>query len=66
MSFSVSSATLGHSTLSIVPVCSCGKEAALRISNTSRNPGRAFYGCPLYNKEGLPQCKYFKWADGNE
>ncbi|KAF5458033.1 hypothetical protein F2P56_022098 [Juglans regia] len=35
----------------------------LRISNTRRNPRRLFFGCPQFNKEGIPYCKYFKWAD---
>ncbi|XP_042976283.1 uncharacterized protein LOC122307456 [Carya illinoinensis] len=66
MSPSVSSASLVNSTLSTVPMCNYGKEAVLRISNIPRNPGRTFFECPLYNKEELPYCKYFKWADDSE
>ncbi|XP_041028053.1 uncharacterized protein LOC121268018 [Juglans microcarpa x Juglans regia] len=31
------------------PMCTCGKPAKLRISNTPRNLGRSFCGCPNYN-----------------
>ncbi|KAF5447083.1 hypothetical protein F2P56_032661 [Juglans regia] len=66
MSSSVASTSLLNHTSSNVPMCSCGNQAVLRISNTRRNPGRAFFGCPLYNKEGLSQCKFFKWSDSSE
>ncbi|XP_042968998.1 uncharacterized protein LOC122301669 [Carya illinoinensis] len=48
------------------PLCFCEIEAQLRYSNTQHNPGRPFLGCPKYNKEGLPYCKYFKWVEGDE
>ncbi|XP_041025520.1 golgin subfamily A member 6-like protein 7 [Juglans microcarpa x Juglans regia] len=66
MSSSVASTSLLNHTLSDAPMCSCGKQVVLRISNTRRNLGRAFFGCPLYNKEGLPDCKFFKWSDSSE
>lgn len=41
------------------PSCNCGVPAALRTSNSERNPGRQFYKCSK-----LPDaCKYFQWAD---
>ncbi|XP_018854314.2 uncharacterized protein LOC109016347 [Juglans regia] len=46
--------------------CFCKVDATLKYSSTRRNPGRPFLGCPKYNTEGLPYCKFFKWADGNE
>ncbi|KAF5448082.1 hypothetical protein F2P56_028647 [Juglans regia] len=46
-------------------VCYCEVPATLRYSHTGRNPGRPFLGCSKYNTEGLPYCKFFKWADGN-
>ncbi|XP_041008916.1 uncharacterized protein LOC121253089 [Juglans microcarpa x Juglans regia] len=66
MSSSVASTSLLNRTSRNVPMCSCGNEAVLRISNTQKNPGRPFFGCPLYNKEGLPQCNFFKWSDSSE
>ncbi|KAF5445324.1 hypothetical protein F2P56_034383 [Juglans regia] len=66
MSSSVDSTSLLNRTSSNVPMCSCGNQAVLRISNTRRNPRRPFFGCPLYNKEGLPQCNFFKWSDSSE
>ncbi|XP_040986350.1 uncharacterized protein LOC121234474 [Juglans microcarpa x Juglans regia] len=46
--------------------CFCKVDATLRYSSTPRNPGRPFLGCPKYNTEGLPYCKFFKWADSNQ
>ncbi|KAF5464142.1 hypothetical protein F2P56_014245 [Juglans regia] len=48
------------------PLCYCVLEATLKYSNTRRNPGRPFLGCPKYNKEGLPYCTFFKWVDSTE
>ncbi|XP_042990481.1 uncharacterized protein LOC122317440 [Carya illinoinensis] len=48
------------------PLCFCELDATLRYSNTKRNPNRLFFGCPKYNTKGLPYCKYFKWADGDQ
>ncbi|XP_042965279.1 uncharacterized protein LOC122299220 [Carya illinoinensis] len=58
-----SSSSIGKRTSS-QPSCFCEVEATLRYSNTPRNPGRPFLGCSKYNNEGLPYCKFFKWADG--
>ncbi|XP_035545098.1 uncharacterized protein LOC118348188 [Juglans regia] len=46
--------------------CFCKVDATLRYSCTPRNPERPFLGCPKYNTEGLPYCKFFKWADSNQ
>ncbi|KAF5453272.1 hypothetical protein F2P56_028187 [Juglans regia] len=68
-SSSSSSTTFGSSfakhTLGI-PFCFCDVEATLKFSNTKKNPGRPFLGCPNYNTEGLPYCKFFKWGDSNQ
>ncbi|KAJ1398396.1 Zinc finger, GRF-type [Sesbania bispinosa] len=40
---SMSSASMDNG----VKVCHCGRKAAIRTSKTQRNPGRAFYTCPL-------------------
>ncbi|XP_041001231.1 uncharacterized protein LOC121246970 [Juglans microcarpa x Juglans regia] len=48
------------------PMCTCGKPAKLRTSNTLRNPGRSFFRCPNYNTERLLYCNYFKWANRSE
>ncbi|CAN1753228.1 hypothetical protein LINPERHAP1_LOCUS5075, partial [Linum perenne] len=41
-------------------VCRCGLQAARRISRTSLNPGRKFFGCPLFPNGG---CDYFVWYE---
>ncbi|KAG7986985.1 hypothetical protein I3843_03G110000 [Carya illinoinensis] len=58
-----SSSSIGKHTSSQLS-CFYEVEVTLRYSNTPRNPGRPFLGCPKYNNEGLPYCKFFKWADG--
>ncbi|CAH9110385.1 unnamed protein product [Cuscuta europaea] len=35
-------------------------KARLWTSWTDKNPGRRFYGCPYYKKEG---CGFFQWHD---
>ncbi|CAN1167740.1 hypothetical protein LINPERPRIM_LOCUS18822 [Linum perenne] len=40
-------------------VCECGLRASRRVSRTSSNPNRRFFGCPLY-KTKVP-CLYFDW-----
>ncbi|XP_042947578.1 uncharacterized protein LOC122318919 [Carya illinoinensis] len=66
MSTANSSSSLGNRTLVNNPICTCGQPASLRTSTTMTNPGRSFFGCPKYNKQGLPHCNYFKWADISE
>ncbi|KAG6620286.1 hypothetical protein I3842_Q071200 [Carya illinoinensis] len=46
--------------------CYCEVEATMRYANTARNPGRPFLGCPKYNTQGLPYCKFFKWVDRDQ
>ncbi|XP_042959489.1 uncharacterized protein LOC122305777 [Carya illinoinensis] len=48
------------------PLCCCGVKATLKFSTTAKNPGRPFLGCPKYNTEGLPFCKFFQWADHHQ
>ncbi|KAG7992140.1 hypothetical protein I3843_02G113000 [Carya illinoinensis] len=64
-SSSMSSASVSNPSQS-TPLCFCEVEATLKYSNTRRNPGRAFLGCRKYNTEGLPYCKFFKWADSQD
>ncbi|KAG6675638.1 hypothetical protein I3842_15G113000 [Carya illinoinensis] len=52
--------TMGH------PLCCYGVKATLKFSTTAKNPGRPFLGCPKYNTEGLPFCKFLQWADSNQ
>lgn len=40
--------------------CYCGRLAKLRVSNTTKNPSRLFYNCPMRIDS---QCGYFEWAD---
>ncbi|KAG6675812.1 hypothetical protein I3842_15G123700 [Carya illinoinensis] len=47
-------------------LCFCELEATLKCSTTTKNPKRPFLGCSMYNTQGLPYCKFFKWLDGNE
>ncbi|KAL8243383.1 hypothetical protein R6Q59_009641 [Mikania micrantha] len=39
--------------------CGCGKEAVIRTSWTSRNPGRRFYSCP----DQRSNCSFITWVD---
>ncbi|KAG6640398.1 hypothetical protein I3843_09G000900 [Carya illinoinensis] len=64
-SSSMSSASVSNPSQS-TPLCFCEVEATLKYSNTRRNPGRAFLGCRKYNTEGLPYCKFFKWANSQD
>ncbi|KAK4431052.1 hypothetical protein Salat_0867200 [Sesamum alatum] len=41
-------------------ICTCGREAVIRTSWTSANPGRRFRGCP--GNEGK-YCRSFQWVD---
>ncbi|CAN1128901.1 hypothetical protein LINPERPRIM_LOCUS17122 [Linum perenne] len=41
-------------------LCRCGLQATRRISRTSLNPGRKFFGCPLFPIGG---CDYFVWYE---
>ncbi|KAM7525704.1 hypothetical protein LguiA_015606 [Lonicera macranthoides] len=40
--------------------CFCGEVAPIRVSWTSRNPGRRFFGCKKYGNNG---CNFFQWVD---
>ncbi|GIL87597.1 hypothetical protein Vretimale_14713 [Volvox reticuliferus] len=42
------------------PACQCGQPCTRRVSNTGKNPGRAFFKCARPQNE---QCGYFKWED---
>ncbi|XP_020965747.1 uncharacterized protein LOC110266124 [Arachis ipaensis] len=44
------------------PNCFCGYHAIICKSTTTENPGRLFFGCPMY-KENQPYCKFFAWVD---
>ncbi|XP_042962579.1 uncharacterized protein LOC122296848 [Carya illinoinensis] len=48
------------------PLCCYVVKATLKFSTTAKNPGRPFLGCPKYNTEGLPFCKFLQWADSNQ
>ncbi|CAN1163029.1 hypothetical protein LINPERHAP2_LOCUS24802, partial [Linum perenne] len=43
--------------------CHCGIKASRRISHTSANPGRKFFGCRNYKSKADNGCGYFKWLD---
>ena len=38
----------------------CGEAGPIRVSWTSRNPGRIFFGCMKYGNNG---CNLFDWID---
>ncbi|KAM7525327.1 hypothetical protein LguiA_015229 [Lonicera macranthoides] len=40
--------------------CFCGEPAPIRVSWTSRNSGRRFFGCRSYSNNG---CNFFDWVD---
>ncbi|KAG8366582.1 hypothetical protein BUALT_Bualt17G0094900 [Buddleja alternifolia] len=42
------------------PTCHCGLRPYLKTSWTDANPGRRFYSCPNYQRNG---CNYFVWED---
>nr|CAD1823597.1 unnamed protein product [Ananas comosus var. bracteatus] len=42
------------------PICFCGLKAPQRTSLTFDNPGRRFYGCINYKRNG---CGFFRWRD---
>ncbi|KAJ1381342.1 Zinc finger, GRF-type [Sesbania bispinosa] len=54
-SWSTSSPSMGN----VGRLCHCGLKAAERISKTQRNPGRAFYSCPL------PKVRVLDWDMGS-
>jgi hypothetical protein len=39
------------------PQCDCNIPAKYGVSNSQKNPGRAYYGC------STRACKFFSWAD---
>ncbi|TKY73403.1 cyanogenic beta-glucosidase [Spatholobus suberectus] len=41
--------------------CYCGDKEVLVTSQSARNPGRMFWGCPNWRRGR--HCDYFKWAD---
>ncbi|KAJ1388156.1 Zinc finger, GRF-type [Sesbania bispinosa] len=49
------------SSYSRVRKCRCGEKLILLTSNNTRNPGRNFWRCPLWDTQST--CNYFQWAD---
>ncbi|GLU08412.1 hypothetical protein SLE2022_253260 [Rubroshorea leprosula] len=44
--------------------CFCGLKAPRIMSWSEKNPGRRFFGCPIYDPMNKKQqCKYFVWYD---
>ncbi|KAL4351756.1 hypothetical protein GQ457_06G024740 [Hibiscus cannabinus] len=44
-----------------IPICRCGLEAKIATSWTDDNPGRRFFCCKNYGKEG--HRRFFAWYD---
>ncbi|KAL3633320.1 hypothetical protein CASFOL_022847 [Castilleja foliolosa] len=44
------------------PKCKCKLDAHLKISKTTKNPSRLFYGCPNYGSKN-EFCDFFDWYD---
>ncbi|KAB1200228.1 hypothetical protein CJ030_MR4G007296 [Morella rubra] len=44
-------------------VCRCGLKAVIKTSWIDLNPGRRFYSCALYGRQGQRQCGFFEWVD---
>ncbi|MED6216708.1 hypothetical protein PIB30_010148 [Stylosanthes scabra] len=42
-------------------VCHHGKPPVLRVSGTTENPGRRFWGCVYYDLGW--ECDFFQWVD---
>lgn len=42
--------------------CSCGLRAALKISESEKNPGRLYYKCPKDKTKGEKECSYWEWC----
>ncbi|KAJ1410706.1 Zinc finger, GRF-type [Sesbania bispinosa] len=61
-SFNGGSSMSSASMVNGVRLCHCGRKAAIRTSNTQRNPGRAFYTCPR-PKDDFLNCNYFSWVE---
>ncbi|KAM7469918.1 hypothetical protein LguiA_008101 [Lonicera macranthoides] len=43
-----------------IRTCFCGKVAPIRVSWTTRNPDRRFFGCKKYGNNG---CNFFHWVN---
>ena len=43
--------------------CYCGAPAPIKVSRTSDNPGRRFFGCQNYK---VQPCAFFKWVDEDD
>ncbi|CAL1366973.1 unnamed protein product [Linum trigynum] len=43
--------------------CGCGLRAARKISHTTKNPNRKFFGCPKYGSKTSEPCDFFQWYD---
>lgn len=47
----------------MLPLCNCGRSASVKVSHSSGNPGRAYYGC--YEKYRYRnKCDFFEWKEG--
>ncbi|CAN1127361.1 hypothetical protein LINPERHAP1_LOCUS30846 [Linum perenne] len=44
-------------------LCHCLLRASRRISHTTANPGRKFFGCPRYVSQADPGCGFFVWYE---
>ncbi|KAF5194427.1 hypothetical protein FRX31_015987 [Thalictrum thalictroides] len=51
---------MSSSSINSSPTCKCGIEDLVKISLTSDNPYRRFYGCCNYPTNN---CNYFRWID---
>ena len=47
----------------MLPLCNCGRSASVKVSHSTGNPGRAYYGC--YEKYRYRnKCDFFEWKEG--
>ncbi|CAN0919728.1 hypothetical protein LINGRAHAP2_LOCUS31620 [Linum grandiflorum] len=44
-------------------LCHCGLRASRRVSRTTTNPRRKFFGCPRYSSKVEKGCGYFMWFE---
>ncbi|KAB1225966.1 hypothetical protein CJ030_MR1G018337 [Morella rubra] len=46
------------------PLCLCNLRACVKTSMTNGNPGRRFFGCPMFSAGVKGSgCDYFQWID---
>lgn len=45
--------------------CHCGETTAIRVSTTSLNPGKRFFGCKNFDHPEKRNCAFFDWVEND-